>query len=74
MPRLSDDEDIQLFDDDGPTQRRGLVAYRVRVDEAEPQNLNRRRSRRLFRFCGRTTDLQQYRPMDECRKVAAAYS
>ena len=28
MPRLSDDEDVQLFVDDGPTQRRGLVAYR----------------------------------------------
>ena len=44
MPRLSDDEDVQLFIedvqlfvDDGPTQRRGLVAYRARVDAAERQ-------------------------------------
>ena len=37
MPRLSDDEDVQLFVDDGPTQRRGLVAYRARVDAAERQ-------------------------------------
>ena len=35
MPRLSDDEDVQLFVDDGPTERRGLVAHRARVDAAE---------------------------------------
>jgi len=35
MPRLSDDEDVQLFVDNSPTQRLGLVAYRARVDAAE---------------------------------------
>jgi len=39
MPGLGDDEDVKLFVDDGPAQRRRLVADRTRIDAPQQQTI-----------------------------------